>query len=741
MSDEHKIITAYDIYKDAKLFTNPTIDDDKMDIVYECITEITLMDINKSNFSKNIKKNYEAIKQKELSSKDIILKTPITSLGPIDEATSLTKVKDKIIRIKPKILTGKKFLFYDAGSKSEDFCESRDSCNYCETIASYIDPASRPKCDKFIDTHDLNVSIRLSECGIGIEDTNITYNKNSNFTLVFKSTSEKIRLTATINKDGELSKFEIIPNNIDETQLNNLFKGNHEKNKHINGSVDYTSVELLFILCKEVGDTYQAIILKELIISDQINFSMYNITNTCLTTNDTVLFLRSKLLKIPVLLYNAGLVRYYPSSSHKEILRQGLEDEIKNVKNTNKNTVIVLQKIINGEFEVKIPREQYKLKYNDDKVKQHLQDLIYNITIVNKFLEGLQKYIENKGGVPAKVTLLPYLKSIKEAHIDSINKTYDTIITIPLETIDEANLQSIKNKINAFKSLFIKEYSSPENFVINFNTKTIFSNTLILLEKDTNLSKIINECCFFKDKPNGSGKIFIQFKEWVQNNRIITGGVGSSYEYINNYPEKMDVSPPPQIMKPDSFNKLASPVTSVDIKSFIFLYEHIYIYINCYPKLLYKFLDKDYLKIFIEFNSKERVIEINNLIKNYFNLLDYEQLLDNEQLYQLNYQTQATDTDDKVITEFLDNLESLLKENPNLYFNEDFIIGSSRSATRSKTSKSSKSSKKKKKVRHVDVVLTKTQINSKREARKKKPYGKGKTQKKKPIKKKNKIKP
>ena len=742
-TDEHKIITAFDIYKDAKKFNKPSVKPDKDGIVYEAISEI----ISKKKNLTQIKKEYEDFKKKELLSTDIILKTPITSLEAIDEKTSssLNSVKNAIIRIKPKILTGEKYLFYDAGTHSKDFCKSRDSCKYCETIASYIDPASRPTEDViFINTHDLNVSNRLSECGIGNDGTQIKYIHDSlkednkreiKFTLEFKySTSKEIILTATIDKYGKLLDVEIIPNNIDKTQLNNLFKGNHKKNEHINdNSVHYTPVELLFILCKELGDTYQAIILKQL-ISDQIHFKMYNITNTCLTTNDTVLFLRSKLLKIPVLLYNDGLVRYYPSSSHKEILRQDLEDEIINVIKTNQNTVIVLQKIINGNFKVEIPHEeQYKLKYNDDNVKQHLQDLINNITIVNKFLEGLQKYIENKEGVSRKLTFLPSLKSIKEAHIDSINKTYGTIISIPLETIDEANLQSIKKKINAFKSLFIKEYSSPEKFVINFNTKTIFSNTLILLEKDTNLYKIINESCFFKRIP--SGKRMIQFKEWVQNNRTNIGGGDFSPEY-----EKMDVSPP-QLKKPDSFNKLASPVTSVDIKSFIFLYEHLYIYINCYPKLLYKFLDKDYLKKFIEFNSKRRVIEINQLIKKYFNLLDYEQLLDNEQLYQLNYQTQATDNDDKVITEFLYNLESLLEENPNLYFNEDnIILGSSRSATRSK---SYKSSKKKKKGRDADVVLTRTKINSKREARKreKTPYGKGKTQKKKPIKKKNKTKP
>ena len=743
-TDEHKIITAFDIYKDAKKFSKLPVNPDKDDIVNHAISEI----ISKKKNLRKIKEEYEVLKKRELSSTEIILKTPITSLEAIDEKTSLNLVKNAIIRIKPKILTGKKYLFYDAGTHSKDFCKKREECVYCETIASYIDPASRPTEDlKFINTKNLPYSNILSECGIGNDGTQINYKDDSlkennkreiKFTLEFNyGTSKKISLTATIYKDGELSNIEIKPNNIHKTQLKYLFKGNKEKNKHINKSDTCTPVELLFILCKELGDTYQAIILKKL-ISDQIHFNMYNITNTCLTTNDTVLFLRSKLLKIPVLLYNDGLVKYYPSSSHKEILIQGLQDEIINVINTNQNTVNVLQKIINDEFEVKIPHEQYKLNYNDDKVKEHLQDLINNITIVNKFLEGLQKYIENKGGVPTKLTFLSPLNSIREAHIDSINKTYGTIITIPLETIDEANLQSLKIKINAFKSLFIKEYSSPEKFVINFNTKTIFSNTLILLEKDTNLYKIINECCFFKNKPNSSGKIFIQFKDWVSlNKKTITGG---SPEYKHNYSskyEKMDVSPP-QLIKPDSFNKLASPVTSVDIKSFVFLYEHLYIYINCYPKLLYKFLDKDYLKIFIEFNSEERVIEIDNLIKNYFNLADYEQLLVDEQLYQLNYQTQATDNDDKVITEFLDNLESLLEKNPNLYFNEDNnILGSSRRATRSKSSKSSKKKKK-----DVDVVLRKRPVKSKREKRKKEktPYGKGKTRKRK-EKEKNKTKP
>ena len=745
--EKHKIITAYDIYKDAKKFSKLPVDNKKMHLLLDAIREITSEKIIKIQ---DIIQKYDAFKQKELLSKEIILKTPITSLKTIKKGISLTKFKDNIKRIKPKILTGKKFLFYDAGTNSKDFCKTSESCKYCETIASYIDPASRPTEDVlFIDTQDLNVSKSLSEYGIGIKDTNITYNKNFNFTLVFKSNlGKEITLKATIDIKGNLSNIEITPNSI-RSHLNNLFKGNLKKNEYINDSktVHYTSVELLFILCKELGDTYQAIILKELISNSGVNFSMYNITNTCLTTNDTVLFLRSKLLQIPVLLYNDGLVRYYPSAEHKVILRQGLEDEIINVIETNQKTVNVLEKIIIGDFEVKIPHQQYKLNYNDDKVKKHLQDLIDNITIVNKFLEGLQKYIKsNETGVvvPGKVTLSSSLTNIKERHISSINKTYETIISISLENLDEANLQSMKNKINAFKSLFIKEYSNPKKFVINFNTKTIFSNTLILLERDTNLFKIINECCFFRKQANSHGKIFIQFKEWVQINNIITGGVGSSPEYKD--PEKMDVLSPHQISKPDSFNNLASAVTYVDIKSFVVLYEHLYIYINCYPKLLYKFLNKDYLKKFIEFDSEKRVIEINHLIKNYFNRADVEfGNLTNEQLYQLNYQTQTTDTDDKVITKFLDNLESLLEENPNLYFNEDnIILGSSRKAT---TSKSSKRSKKKKGFRLLKVVKKKdsyskiTQTRSKREERRRKPYGKGKTQKKKPIKKKNKTKP
>ena len=130
MSDinDHRIITAFDIYKDAKLFSGTTIEDAdnlKNNIIY--ITNI-------SEEIVNIKKQYETIKSGLLSFNTIV-KTPITSIETIDEDKEINDHKEEIKKKKPKFLEGPKFFFYDAGSDPTKFCIA-DNCNFCETIAS-----------------------------------------------------------------------------------------------------------------------------------------------------------------------------------------------------------------------------------------------------------------------------------------------------------------------------------------------------------------------------------------------------------------------------------------------------------------------------------------------------------------------------------------------------------------------------------------------------------------------------
>jgi hypothetical protein len=105
-----------------------------------------------------------------------------------------------------------------------------------------------------------------------------------------------------------------------------FFKGNTEKQEFINGAPPITPSQLesfrtknpnsldfwrcvyaiLYVLCKELGDLMQVLILKHCI--DEPTEASFNNNNCCILTIDSYLFLRSMLFQVPCLYYNKGTV-------------------------------------------------------------------------------------------------------------------------------------------------------------------------------------------------------------------------------------------------------------------------------------------------------------------------------------------------------------------------------------------------------------------------------------------------
>ena len=653
--DDHKIITAFDIYKDARLFSKLPINPLENPNLFKNIRYITSID---EQVIANIKQQYEKIKANDFFTnlqKNEVIKTPIKSLGTIDETHlgTVDNCKEAIKKEKPRFLRGLINFFHDAGSYPTEFCENSDICKYYETIASYIDPGPRPSNNTFIYTKDVDIILPdiLHQCGIGDKGTEIKYEPTDEegfykITITFKRFlhDNTILLEGKINRNGVFKEISVnINGNIislstdaDREALQKLFRGNNTKNEYINKSDKNEIIATLYYLCKELGDTYQAIILKMIIdhlkngkslngfnlnddkntYGQKQNIKNLNDKNCCLSTNDSVLFLRSKsnVINIPVLLYNDGYVRYYSSLSKTEIIRKILTDDIDNAIKENENTINFLGKIdentrfiIGAKTDPAIRLDLTKRAelFDDDEedddeeidCKGLLEIIKVNIEIVNGFLEGLKQYINedhpslslvSAAAEPSlespSTTSHPILKRIQEKNIESRRVTYGAICKNIATLLAENNndstyMQSIQRNINAFKSLLTIKIGG-DSYKIIYKTRSIFQN-VSLLEPNNKLRNIMKQCSFIR------GNKLIEFRDWLNGNRNDSRGGHSHYGGAIGY----------------SKNDIYEFTYDEDIKetnNFIFLYENLFPYINCFPQLLYCFKNQKTLEKFIK---------------------------------------------------------------------------------------------------------------------------------------------
>ena len=707
-------ITAYDLYKDAKHSNGASISNNTN--IFDNIKYITSKTYS---MLEDIKTPYNKIKDKDFYSnlqKNVVIKTPIKSLkipettdtvkaktkDTLTELKTVAKCKEAIKKEKPKFLTGQMNFFHDAGSFPESFCENEKHLTefpkYFETIASYIDPGPRKDSNTFIDTttDSINPPDILYQCGIGNTGTEIKYQsipEDKEFCkiiITFEPFNLKdintIILEGKINRGGEFKEISVkvngvtslILNHADREALEKLFKGNNKKNEYINSIGNNPDpikkiIATLYYLCKELGDTYQAIILKMIInhlettppaVSPLKGFKVENgiksssstplddlkKDNCCLSTNDSVLFLRSKSdeINIPVLLYNDGCVRYYSPLSKPEIIKKILIDEINSAVYENISTIDFLENITEDtkfkpgasdnkiQLNLGLETECYDINGYKTRIpcRAFLQDMIINVKSVNVFLNALKKYIDSVISRPQPLhnppsTINDQLQKVQAANIDSINKTYETICSQLRTLLVNGNLntsimQSIKNNIIAFKSLLTVTRSGDRKII--YQTKSIFP-AISVLEPDNELRIIMKRSSFYQATLDTNPLLRLtSFKDWLHAKQKRSGG-----GIVGILKAKKD--------------RLRS---KSEYDNFIFFYENLFTYINCFPQLLYCFNDKEYLIEFIE----SHLLNLEDLPENFEKKLE---------LHILENQKDNPDNPDTIIDNFLDNIELISK--------------------------------------------------------------------------------
>ena len=224
-----------------------------------------------------------------------------------------------------------------------------------ENGASYIDPASRA-----IPNGTLNIpggiDMRLYDINANIE---------------FIQQDDKFRVIIEPYRTNTYNQIDCV---IDRKGLgvcnsgnNNFFKGNATKNTYLGlMQAKRTKGELLnaneihninkYILCKELGDTMQVILLKMLI--DQP--SVYNKSNTCIFTNDTILNARAKLMGLPVIILQNHVLEYNLPISDEVFIPQYIEQNLNYALSINNEIILNCYIFIKNNYtkEIQVPQNE-----------------------------------------------------------------------------------------------------------------------------------------------------------------------------------------------------------------------------------------------------------------------------------------------------------------------------------------------------------------------------------------------
>jgi hypothetical protein len=224
------------------------------------------------------------------------------TLGPEPVLISMLKPNKKIPLLTESIIpdTYTK-AFIDAAANPTDY---QPNIEIFETAGSHIDPATRSKPAIIVPTYAESnngapLIIPLQEYGFATGSTFSTTTLQDTSIIVvihFPALLPSNALTITVRFDnhGSLTTMDINGNAIGQQHaLFKLFEGNATKNTFINNSVSTQDDINAFVICKELGDAIQSILLHFLFtqFSDR-----YNAT-TCITfTPDIVFASRCRLL-------------------------------------------------------------------------------------------------------------------------------------------------------------------------------------------------------------------------------------------------------------------------------------------------------------------------------------------------------------------------------------------------------------------------------------------------------------
>ena len=286
--------------------------------------------------------------------------------------------------------------FIDAGWSKHDIEKyiDTDSIKICTTPAMYSDPGSRDKGDVFIPINNKDLPFDLRQYGINAKvsytSANQTTNPDTISIKIVEPDPKKYKyddIDCDLNFKHVITKFN---NNIHNTTLQ-YFKGNTVKNNYISKNDAAFKDINRFVLCKELGDTMQAICLKYII--DKDTTKTYTKENSALLTNDHVLAARCLTLPIPYILLSNGKIIYRSPGDPILVNTNFFLTFINNALEINKEQ----QKILEDKYKLgsSIPVKNSGTRNVTEDIRNKFDEIIGNIKNTNKILVKLSLNYKN----------------------------------------------------------------------------------------------------------------------------------------------------------------------------------------------------------------------------------------------------------------------------------------------------------------------------------------------------------
>ena len=332
----HKIINKIDANKDAR-HARPAVDTNNGRPRFESAVDFMVGD---KEFLYNTDQHLKDIEDfvvppiEKLKSKPKEDYAFANSLGDTPILVSMLKPNNvKIIAsVIPETYT---CAFVDAAANPKEY--QPDIVVY-ETPASFIDPGTRSKGEKLLPNVGKNDAIKIDLYNYGFAlnsffQASILSDGRADLEIHFTGCIIK----TIIDRNGNCQKLTIN----DSPGPDDLFSGNPTKNEFLN-----TQNEPLFakayVICKELGDTVQCIILLAL---TALYPNVINTSNSITFTPDIVFALRCRLLGVPCLLkkmVSNSMYRtliLYTGKVDPILQRQAINDGVINQSISNNNTI------------------------------------------------------------------------------------------------------------------------------------------------------------------------------------------------------------------------------------------------------------------------------------------------------------------------------------------------------------------------------------------------------------------
>jgi len=401
--------------------------------------------------------------------------------------------------------------FIDAGWSKHDIQKyiDTDSIKICTTPAMYSDPGSRDKGDVFI---PINKSFNLEPYGIAAIVTFGSTDQPVN--------PDTIRITIESTKNPspyvpiecDLNfKHEIIPHKNNQLEY---FKGNTVKNNYISKNTALIPDINKFVLCKELGDTMQAICLKDIIDKDTTKtYKTYTKENSALLTNDHVLAARCLTLQIPYILLSNKKIMYRSPGDAILVNTNFFLTFINNALEINKEQQKFLEeKITIGYINVKTGGTRKVTK----NIKDKFEEIIGYIEKTNEILEKLSlnyKRIDFKNDD----NLSKFKIFIRALTVQSIDSKAKQLFDRNLKNIHEEQVHINSNPVpltrttfGDIKIMFLKIFlnqTTPATPVTQATPQTITNFMKHILEEGSELynfyiGNITTNFCWLNDKKN-----------------------------------------------------------------------------------------------------------------------------------------------------------------------------------------------------------------------------------------------